>query len=185
MPHSTPVPRIPPLPPSERSDEAIDLLGSAAAPGAPATNIFTTLVRHPGLFRKWLPFGGKLLAGKLPPREREILILRTGWLCQSDYEWGQHVLIGKAIGLTDDEIRRIQGGPDAAWEPFDSTLLRAADELHRDNCISDVTWDGLASRYDDRQLIEVAMLVGHYHMVAFTLNSIGVQREEGVPGLHD
>ncbi|MHB1787405.1 MAG: carboxymuconolactone decarboxylase family protein, partial [Acidimicrobiales bacterium] len=160
-------PRIAPLPLDAIDDEASDLLASASTPGAPATNIFATLVRHPGLFRKWLPFGGKLLSGKLPGREREILILRTGWLCRSEYEWGQHVLIGKAAGLTDEEIKRIQAGPDAGWEPFDATLLRAADELHADNCISDSTWDGLAARYEQRQLIELAMLVGHYHLVAF------------------
>lgn len=150
----------------------------------PASNIFDTLVRHPGLFRKWLPFGGKLLSGKLPPRDRELLILRTGWLCRSAYEWGQHVLMARAVGVTDDEIARVVEGADAeGWEPFERTLLRAADELHDDACLSEGTWAALSERYDERQLIEVPMLVGHYHMVAFTLNTLGVQREEGVPGL--
>ena len=148
-----------------------------------ASNIFATLVRHPGLFRKWMPFGGKLLAGKLPARDRELLILRTGWHCHSVYEWGQHAIIGRQAGLTDDELRRIQAGPDApGWDAFDATLLRAADELHDDSCISDTTWRALARHYDERQLVEIPMLVGHYHLVAFTLNTLGVQREPGVPG---
>jgi len=177
-------PRIAPLPTSEQDDQARELLGTAGAPGAPASNIFTTLVRHPGLFRRWLPFGGKLLAGKLSARDRELLILRTGWLCTSPYEWGQHVLIARQSGVTDDEIERVKSGPDApGWSPSDATLLRAADELHGDHCISDETWAALAERYDERQLIEVPMVVGHYHLVAFTLNSLGVQREPGVPGL--
>jgi alkylhydroperoxidase family enzyme len=176
-------PRIAPLRPDERDAQAQELLGEAGAPGSPASNIFTTLVRHPGLFRKWLPFGGKLLAGKIPGRERELLILRTGWRCRSEYEWGQHVLIAQAEGLTDEEIGRIKDGPDApGWDPFDATLLRAADELHDDSKISDATWDELARRYDERQLVEVPMLVGHYHLVAYTLNSLAVQREPGVPG---
>ncbi|MGQ0802511.1 MAG: carboxymuconolactone decarboxylase family protein [Actinomycetota bacterium] len=176
-------PRIAPLSPDERDAQAQELLGDAGAPGSPASNIFTTLVRHPGLFRKWLPFGGKLLAGKLSGRDRELLILRTGWRCRSEYEWGQHVLIARAEGLVDDEITRIKDGPDApGWDPFDATLLRAADELHDDSKISDATWDKLAGRYDERQLVEVPMLVGHYHMVAYTLNSLGVEREPGVPG---
>ena len=150
----------------------------------PASNIFDTLVRHPGLFRKWLPFGGKLLSGKLPPRDRELLILRTGWLCRSAYEWGQHVLMARSVGVTDDEIARVVEGADAeGWDSFEQTLLRAADELHDDACISDGTWTALSERYDERQLIEVSMLVGHYHMVAFTLNTLGVEREAGVPGL--
>jgi alkylhydroperoxidase family enzyme len=174
-------PRIPPLPPDERDDQARELLGSASA--GQATNIFDTLVRHPGLFRKWLPFGGKLLSGKLPARERELLILRTGWRCQAEYEWGQHVVIGKAAGITDEEVERVKAGPDdPGWDPFDATLLRAADELHDDACITDATWAALAERYDDRQLVEVTMVVGQYHLVSFFLNSAGVQREPGVPG---
>lgn len=176
-------PRIAPLSPDERDAQARELLGDAGAPGSPASNIFTTLVRHPGLFRKWLPFGGKLLAGKLSGRDRELLILRTGWRCRSEYEWGQHVLIARAEGLPDDEIARIKDGPDASgWDLFDAALLRAADELHDDSKISDATWDELAARYDERQLVEVPMLVGHYHLVAYTLNSLGVEREPGVPG---
>jgi alkylhydroperoxidase family enzyme len=179
-------PRIPPLPSAEQDEQARELLSGVQipdAPDAPAANIFATLVRHPGLFRRWLPFGGKLLAGKLPARERELLILRTGWLCQAEYEWAQHRGIGLSVGLSEEEIERVREGPDApGWDEFDAVLLRAADELHGGARIGDGTWEALAARYDERQLIEVPMLVGHYHMVAFTLNSLGVPLEEGVDG---
>ena len=176
-------PRIPPLPADEQDDQQRQLLSEATVPGGRTVNIFTTLVRHPGLFRKWLPFGGKLLAGKLPARDRELLILRTGWLCESAYEWAQHVPIGLGAGLTDAQVEAIAGGPDdPVWEPFEATLLRAADELHDDARIGDATWAALAERYDERQLIEVPMVVGHYHMVAFTLNSLGVPLEPGARG---
>src|ERR1700683_2904843 len=99
-------PRIAPRGPADRGPEVDELLQSVARPGGHALNIFATLVRHPGLCRRWLPFGGKLLDGKLAPRERELASRRTGWRCQAVYEWGQHVLIGREAGLTDDEIRR-------------------------------------------------------------------------------
>jgi len=179
-------PRIPPLPPDEQDEQARELLAQvqiADAPDAPTANIFSTLVRHPGLFRRWLPFGGKLLAGKLPARERELLILRTAWLCQAEYEWAQHAVIGRAVGLSDAEIDRVRDGPDAAgWDPFEVTLLCAADELHASARIDEATWNELTSRYDEQQLIEVPMLVGAYHMVAFTLNALGVPLEAGVEG---
>jgi 4-carboxymuconolactone decarboxylase len=178
-----PEPRIPPLSPEEQNDQARELLAGVDVAGAPASNIFTTLVRHPGLFRRWLPFGGKLLAGKLPPRDRELLILRTGWLCQAEYEWAQHRLIGRSVGLSEEEIERVRSGPEEpGWSELDALLLRAADELHDQARISDDTWDALASRYDERQLIEVPMVVGHYHMVAFTLNSLGVPLEPDLDG---
>lgn len=175
-------PRIPPLPEAEADDQVRELLAQAGGPVAAATNIFTTLVRHPGLFRRWLPFGGKLLVGLLPDRDRELLILRTAWRCRSDYEWSQHVRIAGGTGVTVEEMARLQipeSPDDPAWAPFDATLIRAADELHEDSCLGDATWAALAARYDDRQLVEVPMLVGHYHLLAFTLNSLGVQLEEG------
>jgi 4-carboxymuconolactone decarboxylase len=183
MPSTRPTtPRIPPLDPGKGSDEAKELL-AALDPTVGASNIFATLVRHPGLFRKWSPFGGKLLAGKLPARERELLILRTGWRCQAEYEWGQHVRVGLGAGLTAEEIERVKVGPDdPAWDAFDALLLRAADELHDDSCITDATWQALSDRYDERQMIEVPMVVGHYHLVSFTLNSLGIQLEPGVAG---
>src|SRR6266404_397064 len=149
-------PRIPPLPAGERDEQAQELLGGVGTLTGPASNIFDTLVRHPGLFRKWLQFGGKLLTGKLPARDRELLILRTGWHCRSDYEWGQHVLMAKSIGITDDEITRVAGGSNAPdWDAFERVLLTAADELHENACISDATWTALSERYDERQLIEL------------------------------
>jgi alkylhydroperoxidase family enzyme len=179
-------PRVPPLRAEEKDNQARELLDEFQLPNAEAVNIFDTLVRHPGLFRRWMPFAGKLLTGKLPARDRELLILRTAWHCRSPYEWGQHVRLAKAAGISDDEIQRVVAGPDEHdWAPFDRTLLSAADELHSDACITDRTWAALAERYDERQLIEVPMLVGHYHMVAFALNSLGVQREPGVADLPD
>src|SRR5262249_17456488 len=97
-------PRIPPLAAAELHAEQRELL----ADGSLRLNIFRTLVHHPGLFRKWLPFGGKLLAGgKLSARDRELVILRTAFRCRARYEWAQHVAIARTAGLTDDEIARV------------------------------------------------------------------------------
>ncbi len=171
-------PRIPPLPVAERDEVADDLLSKVGLPGANAMNIFTTLVRHPRLFRRWLPFAGVLLAGSLPAHDRELLILRTAHRCGAAYEWAHHLRLGREAGLDDTEIERVRLGPEASgWSPFDATLLRAVDEMHMGQCIEEATWAALAERYDQRQLIEVPMLVGHYHLLAFTLNSLGVQVE--------
>ena len=69
--------------------------------------------------------------------------------------------MGQNAGLTDEEIQRITRGPDApGWSDFDATLLRAADELHRSRFISEATWNGLADRYTQDQLVEVVLIVG-------------------------
>jgi 4-carboxymuconolactone decarboxylase len=169
-------PRVAPLPPEERVGRYAELLQGLDA------NIFTTLVRAPGLFRRWLPFGGKLLAGKLPARDRELLILRTSVNCGAVYEWGQHVPIALDAGLDRTEIDRVATADLDGWPSFDAALLRAADELHADTCLSDATWATLAQRYDTPQMIELPMLVGHYHLVAMTLNSLGVALDDGLSG---
>jgi 4-carboxymuconolactone decarboxylase len=146
-------------------------------------NVYSTVVRHPRLLRHWLPFGGALMTGKLTPRHRELLVLRTGWRCGSEYEWGQHALVAHSAGLTQAEIRRTQGSiEEAEWSPTDVLFLRVADEIHDDGTISDDAWGALRRILSDEQLIEIPMLVGHYHMVAFLLNALRVQRDNGVPG---
>ena len=177
-------PRIPPLPLEGRDPRTEELLAPLRRPDGTEMNIFTTLAHHPKLLKRWSAFGGTLLyGGTLPGRERELLILRTAWHCDAHYEWGQHVAIAIAAGLTEDEVERVAAGPHApGWSNDDAVVLHAADELHADSRISDATWAALAARFDEQQLIELCMVVGQYHLVAMTLNSLGVEREPGVPG---
>jgi alkylhydroperoxidase family enzyme len=155
-----------------------------ASRGRPSLNIYATLATHPKLLKRWGVFGTHVLyKNTIPDRERELLILRTGWRCQSEYEWGQHVIIGRAAGLTDDEIERVKEGPEAAgWSTGDAALLRAADELHDDSFITDATWTALATKWDTQQLIDVIFTVGQYHTVSMALNTLGVQLDEGLRG---
>jgi alkylhydroperoxidase family enzyme len=176
-------PRIPPvIDESVLGDEARELLHKTNV--GPAVNIFRTMVNHPKLFKRWLVFANHVLfRSSLPPRDRELLILRTGWRCGSEYEWGQHALIGRTTGISNDEIRRIPDGPDASgWDPFEAALLRAADELHDDSFVSDATWKALGERYSTEQLMDVVFAVGQYTLVSMALNSFGVQLDPGVEG---
>lgn len=176
-------PRVPPVTdPSTLTDEARELLGGTEL--GPAVNIFRTFIHHPKLLKRWLVFANHVLfKSTLPPRDRELLILRTGWRCRAEYEWGQHVIIGRAAGLSDEEIDRISLGPDAAgWDPFDAALLRAADELHDGHCVGDDTWRALGERYTTQQLMDVVFAVGQYTLVSMALNSLGVQLDPGIPG---
>jgi 4-carboxymuconolactone decarboxylase len=193
-PHPVPEVRIGPLTRDDRPEEAEQVLrpirigplagldgdGEEDPDARPDANIFATLARHPRLLQRWGEFGGYLLfRGELPDRDRELLILRTAWNCRAHYEWGHHVPWGRRVGMSEDEIRAVTEGPDATtWSDHDTLLLRAADELHAGSRISDATWTGLAALYTPAQLIELCMVVGQYHLVAFTLNSLGVQLEQ-------
>ena len=171
-------PRIPPLPESEWTSDTRELLPKSG-PGGKPLNIFTTLVRHAGLFKRWMVFGNHVLAkSTLPAREREIVILRTGWRCKSAYEFRQHTRIGLACGLTQDEIRRLTLGVDA-WSGRDAVLVRAADELHDDQFIGDETWRELREHWNEQQLMDLVFAIGQYTLVSMALNTFGVQLEDG------
>ena len=176
-------PRVMPLPRAEWDAEVTEIL-NATQMGGGVLNIFKTLARHPKLLKRWLVFGNHVLfKATIGARERELLILRTGWNCRAEYEWGQHVVIGRQVGLSDEEIQRISVGPEApGWDPFDAALLRAADELHGEQRIGDATWKALAARYDTQQLIDVVFAVGQYTLVSMALNSLGVPLDEGIAG---
>ena len=175
-------PRLEPLPTDEWDERTREALGVSGTPGNGTLNIFGTLARHPDLLRRWLVFGSHVLAkSTLSARHRELLILRVGWLCRAPYEWGQHVVIARREGITNEEIARIAEGPDASgWDPFEAVLMRATDELHADQCIGPDTWRDLSAAYDDQQMIDVIFTVGQYTLVSMALNSCGVERDDGV-----
>lgn len=177
--------RVPALSREEWNADAQEIMAKFG--GEEPLNIFKTLCNHPELLRRWLVFANHILGkSTLPEREREILILRIGWLCQAGYEWGQHVLIGRDCGLTDVEIQRIKAGPAAdGWSPADRSLIEAVDELHADAHISDATWAKLAETLSTQQLMDVVFTVGQYNMVSMVLNSFGVQPDPDLPRLED
>ncbi len=179
-------PRIAPLPPEQWDDETTALLGKMLdGPDGRPLNIFATIANHPKLLKRWMVFAAHVLSkSELPERDRELLILRTGWLNQAPYEWGQHAIIAKRCGITDAELTAVVAGPDdSSWAPFEAALLRATDELHQTGTITDGTWAQLAERYDTHQLLEVPFTVGQYHLVSFVLNSCRVPLDAGVDGL--
>ncbi len=181
-------PRVPPLAPGEWSPEVREVLEPlSGAMGGRTLNIFGTLAHHPDLLRRWLVFGNHVLGkSTLPARERELVILRVGWLCRSEYEWGQHVLIARQVGIDDQEIVRVAAGPDApGWTPREAAALRAADELWSDARIADATWAELSRHFESKQLIDLVFAIGQYTLVSMALNTLGVERDPGVPGFEE
>jgi len=181
-------PRVPPLAPGEWSPEAQEVLGPLrGAMGGRALNIFGTLAHHPELLRRWLVFANHVLGkSTLPARERELAILRVGWLCRAEYEWGQHVLVARQVGIDDAEIARVAAGPDApGWTPREAAVLRAADELWREAKVGDANWAELSHHFDVPQLLDLVFAIGQYTLVSMALNTLGVERDPGVPGFDE
>lgn len=181
-------PRISPLPVAEWGDEETGALRAyigdagvarfaSGAPHAPRVpNVLGTLLRHPRIAAKWLPYNGTLLdRGTIEPRLRELVILRVAACTGSEYEWLQHVRIGRGLGITDAELDAIRGVVERAWPALESDLLAATDELLERHRVSDATWARLAATLTERQLIELVFVVGSYACLAMVFESCGIE----------
>ena len=163
----------------------IDATG-AVPPGLPPLNVFRTIARNEPLAKGFLALGGRLLRGEgLPAREREIVILRTGWRSQSEYEFGQHTTIGLSVGLTEAEVAALADGGGLSWSEDDEALIAMVDDLCDDDVVSDATWSLLLKRWSEDELLELLVLAGYYRLVSGLLNSAGVVLEPGTPGWPD
>jgi AhpD family alkylhydroperoxidase len=151
-------------------------VGGMQARSGPLT-LFLTLGRHRKLFRGWLRFAGRLMPrGRLPRIDTELVILRVAHARACDYEYGHHVRIGRRAGLSAADIDRVQDGAGApGWSPRHRAILRAVDELHRDRDLTDETWAALREYVDERDCIELCLLVGHYELLATTIAALRIQ----------
>ena len=185
-------PRIAPLPVDQRTAEQQSLIERAQPPaqvrqllGGGDSEWVEIMARQPGLFAAHMAFAQKFMAEPtLSPRDRELAVLRLGWLSGAPFEWGGHVVIGKACGLTSEEIGRVRSGADAdGWSDCERAILRAVDELHAGSMICDATWSSLCAELDDAQLIELILLIGHYTTVAYYQNALRFRLPQGNEGL--
>lgn len=175
-------PRIEPTRPDDWDAGQQKALGAMIESGRPVLNIFRTMAVKPLALQRFLAWGSYILSkqNSLAARERELVILRTGWNCRSGYEWTQHVPIGQRAGLSDDEIARIKAGPDAdGWSAADAAMLRAVDDLIGDFFISEAVWAALADHLSREQCMDLVYTVGQYTQVSMALNSFGVQLDSG------
>ena len=174
-------PRIAPLPETEWTDVHRKLVAQFSPDGR-ARNDLRTLLHVPDMVDALMPFNVYVSReSSLSPRHRELLILRTAWLCGSQYVWSSHAALAKDVGLTAGEIRRIAQGADVrGWDPFEATLLRMADQLYRNSAVTDATWTALAATYDMYHLMDAVMTVTDFTTLSIMYNSMGVRPDEGV-----
>jgi 4-carboxymuconolactone decarboxylase len=180
--------RIRSLTPDEFDEEAAAMVTKLRATLGLSTEqvpaVFGLMLRHPGLFKVQMDMGVQLFKGEIGPRERELAVLRIGWLCRAPFEWGEHVDIAKRYGMTADEIERVtQGSSAAGWSEHERAIIKGVEELFSTQMISDQTWEVLAKTWTERQLVEFPMLVGQYYATALQQNALRVRLADVNPGL--
>jgi alkylhydroperoxidase family enzyme len=170
-------PRIAPVPDADWTETERTQFG--IAPGQPLPRILATLSRHPELQRRWLSFAEHAYRNStLAPRDRELAILRTGYRHRSRYEFAQHAVRGREVGLSDDDVRAVLDEDLDYWSKGDAAILRAVDELCATSTIADDTWAALARTHDERQLIDLVFTVGSYTLVSYACNALGIPLDD-------
>lgn len=147
--------------------------------GAPQMHLFTTLGQRRLLFWAWAFYGARLLRGRLPRADTELVILRVAHLRGSEYELQHHRWMGRRRGLDDQTQEMIFAWPNPTENADRLTdrqraLLRATDEFINDRAISDEVWQQLSAYLDRRQLIEFCMLAGQYDGLAATMSALDI-----------
>jgi len=179
-------PRLPPLKLEEIGDDAMEQIRNIQNAfnlphDTPIPDVSLITLRHPAMFQCQMAMGIELAGnGTISGRERELAVLRLAWLAGAVFEWSEHVDIGKKFGVTEEEIEHIKDGSSApGWSEHESAVLRAVEDCLADQCIADATWETLAKTYNEKQLLELPMLIGSYLMTAFQQNSVRVPPKAG------
>lgn len=182
-------PRIEPASADELDEEATEIVmnlraSSGAGEMSEIPAFMRTMIKHKDVFRCQMLTGTAMFNGLIPARERELAILRIGWLCGAPYEYGQHVVIAKRRGITSEEIARVRKGSTAeGWSDHERAILAGVEELLDNKAMSDATWNTLVKTWDEARMIEYTMVVGQYVSTALIQNALKVRMENGIPGL--
>jgi 4-carboxymuconolactone decarboxylase len=164
------------------SDRVVDGFLSTSSDARRVPNALATMLYHPALVGPWLAYNQVLLSDPaLGHRARELMVLRVAWRTRSRYEWVQHVQLAARFGIGPEDIEAVAHGTDAAaWTPLERDLVAAVDQLIDRFRIDDETWARLAGQLDERQLVEVAFVVGTYTCLAMLFNSLGLEIEPDI-----
>jgi 4-carboxymuconolactone decarboxylase len=191
-------PRIPPVERTEVAEEVrattSRLLRGIAGPDRALPDmpldaipeIMFTMCRFPDLWQSLMDVTVQLQGpnSNLEPRDRKLAILRTGWLCQAPYEFGEHVEQARRMGFSEQEVEQIVvGSASPNWNDHERAILRTVEELHAGAMVSDRTWAQLSERMNDAQLVELVVLIGQFTATAYFQNSLRLRLEKSNKGL--
>lgn len=185
-------PRIPYIKREEWTSGAIDVFTimarseeerESARKHGSTMNLINVLAHHPGISIPFLELAKALFGIELSMRLREIAVLRLAHLSHCEYEWFQHVAIGKFVGLTDADIEAARTGkPADDWNEIDGLVMTAVDELEESNTISDSLWKRLARHFDQKLMFEFIFMISSYKMTAWVVNAMSIPLDEAPQG---
>jgi AhpD family alkylhydroperoxidase len=170
--------RVAPVVPGARSELAVLEARIAAARGR-ISPLYQVLLNSPAVVEGWEAMLTAIRQKtSLPPRLRELIILRVATLNRAPYEFEAHVPHALAAGMPAALVEQLRDGPEPAGlrglAPGEAEVLALTDAMTRDIEVPDAVFAPLRARYDDAQLVELAATVGAYNMVSRFLVALRV-----------
>jgi alkylhydroperoxidase family enzyme len=143
-------------------------------------DIFRAMANAPEVLQSYLRYSTRLW-DVLPEREREVVILAAARAIEHEYEWHQHVRLGREAGLSDDEITAISRHDLSALSDREAALAAYARTLAVGD-LRDTDHARLREHYDDETVVGVALLASHYLSTGAALTAMGVSPESEFVG---
>lgn len=173
-------PRVAPLPEQQQGllQKLLLAMTRRGAKSPTNLNVFGVFARLGAIFPRYLMFLSHILMkGGISRVDKERIILRLAWRVGCVYEWAHHVHMARDLGIGDAAINALAQDSSPLWDDKTRAFVAGVDELVASQRLGEATWQALSRHYTQDQLVEFCMLVGHYIMVAVTINSVGIQVE--------
>lgn len=116
----------------------------------------------------------------IPTKLRELAILITAYNWKAQYEWYAHETHARDAGLTDAVIEAIRLGerPDF-MDDAEEEIYDFCTELYTDKRVNDTTYASVEARHGQTGVVELGGLLGHYNLIAITLNIAEIEVPRG------
>ena len=168
--------RLPYLDPADASDPVQQAMATL-----PPLNIFRMLAHAETAFIPYLRFGATILGElQLDPGLRELAILQVAKQSEADYEWVQHVAIGRYAGLTDEQITAVQAGDienPASLTDTERAVLAFTAEVVRGPRVSERAFAAVSQRLSAREIVELLLTIGNYLMLARLMTTLEIETD--------
>jgi 4-carboxymuconolactone decarboxylase len=143
-------------------------------------NLYRLLLHSPALAQSWMEFNNAVRwQSQLDGRLREIAIIRIGHLCRADYIVQQHVpRLALPEGLTLAECDALRDWrASGLFSERERAVLAYTDAVTRDLAVPDAVFAALRSHFDERQVVELTVLIGMYNMHGRVFTALQIDPE--------
>lgn len=172
------MPRLPLLPLEEMPEKTRAMITGGKS-GLSGLNINRMMAHAENSVRHFMRLGNSLLTqAKLDQRLRELAILKIATLCRSHYEWYQHEILAREVGVSEEQIEAIRGTPSVShFNERELAVLKYTEEVTLAVKSSEAAFEALQAFFNHQEIVELTLTIGFYNLVARFLENTEVEIE--------